>query len=152
MKKHKFTSVLNKSELAMYCISTLFIFLFVLFFVFYKILKFNIILSPTPCYLNKFFHIYCPGCGGTRALTELLNFNFFKSFIYNPIIIYSALIFACYYVCTTISILTKKYNFFKFHMIYIYIGIILLVVNFILKNILAIFFHIDPLGDISYYW
>jgi len=32
-----------------------------------------------PCPFNTFWHIYCPGCGGTRAVYALLDFDFLRA-------------------------------------------------------------------------
>lgn len=39
------------------------------------------------CYCLRKFHIYCPGCGGTRALHALLHLDILQSLKYNPFII-----------------------------------------------------------------
>ena len=38
---------------------------------------------PVQCLFKKFFHIFCPGCGLTRAFISILNFKFLESFKYN---------------------------------------------------------------------
>ena len=44
------------------------------------------------CVFLETFRIYCPGCGGSRSLSFLLDFNLIKSFIYYPPIPITALI------------------------------------------------------------
>ena len=39
-----------------------------------------------PCLFHKFTNLYCPGCGITRCLFSLLEFNFIKAFNYNPLV------------------------------------------------------------------
>ena len=36
-----------------------------------------------PCMFNKVTGLKCPGCGMTRAIHEILHFNFFQSIKYN---------------------------------------------------------------------
>ncbi len=48
------------------------------------------ILFPFPCVLYSFTGYYCPGCGGTRALSALLKGHIIRSFIDNPVIILTA--------------------------------------------------------------
>lgn len=37
------------------------------------------------CFYYKNFGVQCPSCGATRAFFSLLNFDFKKAFLYNPI-------------------------------------------------------------------
>ena len=46
-----------------------------------------------PCFLNTYFHIPCPGCGGTRAIEYLLQGRLWDSFLAHPLIVYAA---GCY--------------------------------------------------------
>jgi len=39
-----------------------------------------------PCPFNEFLHIYCPGCGSTRMIRSLLQFDFYQAFRYNPLL------------------------------------------------------------------
>ncbi|WP_018675179.1 DUF2752 domain-containing protein [Riemerella columbina] len=41
------------------------------------------------CPSYTWFKIYCPFCGGQRALHQLLNFNFIAALLYNPLFIIS---------------------------------------------------------------
>lgn len=38
------------------------------------------------CVYLKYFHIICPGCGMTRALRAMLEFDFVSAFTYHPMI------------------------------------------------------------------
>lgn len=40
------------------------------------------------CVFKNFFHLYCPGCGGTHALYALLHLHPLESFLYHPLVIY----------------------------------------------------------------
>ena len=44
------------------------------------------------CVLLERYQIYCPGCGGTRAIKALFRGHFIKSFWYHPFVIYAVLI------------------------------------------------------------
>ena len=89
---------------------------------------------PTcPIYTN--LGIYCPACGGTRAVISLLHFDFLSSILFNPIVIYT-LFFSTLY--TDSSTLFSKVLNINFNLI-IKIGIIIIVVNCIIKNILIFF-------------
>ncbi|MDP4142982.1 MAG: DUF2752 domain-containing protein [Bacillota bacterium] len=40
-----------------------------------------------PCIFRTYLHLYCPGCGATRATYELLHGNLRAAFRYNPLYI-----------------------------------------------------------------
>ncbi len=46
------------------------------------------------CFYKYFFGIPCPGCGMTRALRCILEFDFIGAFKYNPVIFFMPYIFA----------------------------------------------------------
>lgn len=125
----------------------------ILFSIIYKKFHIYISLFPYPCATVKFLHVYCPSCGGTRALNALINLSFFKSFMYNPIVLYVFLMFLYYYIKTTLSILfSKKFKPCSFNVMVVYIGLVIIFSNCFLKNFLAIFFNIDYLGNIHTFW
>jgi len=35
------------------------------------------------CPIEKFFHVYCPGCGVTRMIISMIEGNFYQAFRYN---------------------------------------------------------------------
>ena len=43
-----------------------------------------------PCLFHLATGYYCPGCGGTRAIASLLHGQLFRSFLYHPVILYTA--------------------------------------------------------------
>lgn len=153
MFKSNLNKLLSSSEKTLYILSSLVIIFSIFISIILKKFNLEISFSPYPCLSNKFLHIYCPGCGGTRALRLLLEFSFLKSFMYNPIVLYIFILFIYYYVGTTIYIISKgNYKIFTFSTSMIYTAIIILLLNFILRNILAIFFNIDYIGDIHSFW
>ena len=46
-----------------------------------------------PCLFHLVTGYYCPGCGGTRAIASLLHGQLFRSFLYHPVILYTAFLF-----------------------------------------------------------
>lgn len=103
-----------------------------------------------PCLFYRTMGYYCPGCGGTRAVIALVNGHFIKSFIYHPFVLYATAYFIPFLLTQTIykirrlfpkrepspdkiifSVMTVK----PFH---IYAGCILLMLQWIIKNIIII--------------
>lgn len=89
------------------------------------------------------FHLvtgyYCPGCGGTRALYLFLTGHWIKSFLFHPLVVYA--FFVCLYLCIR-KILDHKYHP-NARLLWIALG--LLAVNFVIKNLALVCFHVDLL-------
>ena len=84
-------------------------------------------------------HFYCPGCGGTRAVEYLLKGHLIKSFIYHPVVPYTALLVICYIISHTLNIFSKgKIKAMLFRPIYFYIMIAIILLQCIIKNLLII--------------
>lgn len=80
--------------------------------------------------------LYCPGCGGTRAVKSLLRGDFVKSFLYHPFVPYCAIM---YIVFMLYVFLKKHFKLFKkvFPVeIVIYIGVGVLLLQWVIKVIL----------------
>ena len=87
--------------------------------------------------------VYCPGCGATRAVRSFFSGRFIKSFLYNPAIFLSILLFLAYDVAALIAILKKKDKIsLPKPWMYIAIGSVMLL-NWLIRNILLLAFGID---------
>lgn len=125
----------------------------ILYFILYKTLSFEVTFTFMPCILHDIVHIYCPGCGGTRALVALLNFNFIESFLSNPLVIFILIIFSYFYFGILITILKNNgKQYFKFGNWIIYGLVIILIFTGIIRNIIMVFNGYDYLGDLYRYW
>ncbi len=95
------------------------------------------------CLFWKFFGIYCPGCGGTRALIAFLDGRFLLSAWYHPIVMYIALMYSCFMLSHTLEKLHFPFiRGMKFQVWEMYGALVVLAVNFVVKNVLNICFHI----------
>lgn len=106
------------------------------------------------CGLVTYFHVYCPGCGGTRAIEAFLHGDFVRSFLCHPVIVYLFLLFMAYFLPATYTFLLKRNGklYYSFHIATLWGLLVVVVFNFVLRNILLIFFHIDYLQDcVTYY-
>lgn len=106
-----------------------------------------------PCSIHEFFHLYCPGCGGTRAVYEFLNFHWIRSFFTHPFVLFVAVILADYYIGAVITLIRnngKRYYYLRTWFCYVALGIVIL--HTILRNVLLVYFHYDYIGDLLPYW
>lgn len=107
----------------------------------------------TTCGFAELLHLYCPGCGGTRSVYAMLRLDIVTSFLYHPLIAFLVVLFVEYYVGAIITMIKnngKRYYYLRVWFCYVALGIIVL--NFVLRNVLMVFWHIDPIGDLIQYW
>lgn len=149
MKKMK---EMTGSDVCFYLSSVIFI-VGLIYLIASKIFGFEISFSNMDCLFATVTHLYCPGCGGTRAVRALVSFHFIKSLLYNPIVIVGGLVWAYYYIG---SIITKIKNNGKVYASFcewsLWFVLIVLLGNFIIRNILLVCFHVDYIGDMISYW
>lgn len=99
-----------------------------------------------PCVFQELTGLYCPGCGGTRAVKALMKGNVITSFLYHPLVIYVVLVAAVFAFSYIIYAKTKNPKFrLHFDNKYAYIGIGIIVINFVIKNYYLIFETTDLL-------
>jgi len=103
-----------------------------------------------PCVLQELTGLYCPGCGGTRAAKALLKGDLISSFLYHPFVLYCVLL-ACLFCAAHLIYRKTKNPKYRLHFDnkYAYIGIGIIVVNFLIKNYLLIFEGVDLLNTLS---
>lgn len=100
------------------------------------ITDFEIISWLPKCEFLAVTGLYCPGCGGTRAVKCLLRGNLIRSFLYHPFVMYFAVgytVFMVYEFC--------KKHFKIFHKVFpvevvICVGVGVLILQWIVKVIL----------------
>ncbi len=89
------------------------------------------------CIWDKWFGVYCLGCGGTRAFFALIRGHFLRALWYHPLVFYGAVIYALFMGSHGMAFLTRgKIRGMTFHSGYLYAALVILVVNCILKNVL----------------
>ena len=123
------------------------LFLFALFYTLY----FNFIRDEGEgfkCAFQNLFMLYCPGCGGTRSLSALLELDFLNSFILYPPILISSFVIIEYDTRLFLSLIFKNKRFTDSYKFYTFLIIpVSIILNFLIRNILLIGFRIDTLGD-----
>lgn len=86
------------------------------------------------CPVYKYLGLYCPACGGTRAVISLFNFHIIDSILYNPIVLYTLITSTFYLIIETINIKFKKSISLPWKIL-IYIGLAILIINWIIQNL-----------------
>ena len=105
-------------------------------------------MTDVGCFVRRKFHIYCPGCGGTRAVIALLKFDFRQSLYYNPIVILLCLyVFLMIIFKITEIIYPEKQKHYRERIILGRILMIFIVSFAIIRNYLFVFWGIDMLGN-----
>ena len=110
------------------------------------ILYFNVFLQYVQvpsCVLWEYFGIYCPGCGGTRAVEALLRGHLLKSLWYHPLVLYTVVLFGSFMLTQTLErIGVPHVRGMKFRSWHLYGALAVLVINVIVKNFLMYQFQI----------
>lgn len=82
---------------------------------------------------------YCPGCGGTRAVMALFHGKIAASLYYHPFVIYMIVYYAAYEISHLMHSVTHgKIRGFYFCPLFYYIGIILIIIQWVVKNYLKL--------------
>ena len=103
------------------------------------------------CLMHRFF-IYCPLCGGTRAIAALTRFQFLEAWNYNALVVLLSVVVLGLDVWAWVRYFQKKEPLIILPQWSWITACVVLVAYFILRNVLMIFFGIDPTGDLGYFW
>ncbi len=105
------------------------------------------------CTLHDIVHIYCPLCGGTRAMVALLRGRLWYSLQCNPLSAYLAVGFVVFDVIAAVRIARRSEKpIVRIPLWYLILGIVLAVLVFVLRNALLIGYGIDNLDGLAAYW
>lgn len=99
------------------------------------------------CFVRELFHIYCPGCGGSRSLVALLKLQIVRSFLYYPALPYTVGVILGYDVCLLLDAKTKSESFTRKYPKWLWILIpVIIAFTCLLRNLLLLN-GIDTLGN-----
>ena len=101
-----------------------------------------------PCPFHALTGAYCPGCGGTRAVRALLAGKWLRSFVLHPFVPYVALLSGWFMISQTIERVSgsRIRIALRFRDVYIWIALLLIVVNCLVKNLALFVWHVDLLA------
>lgn len=95
------------------------------------------------CVFYRLFYVYCPGCGGTRALLALLRGDLITSVCYHPVVLYGAVVFGWFLLSHLLERLhVPGVHGARYHDWYFYVALALLALNCIVRNVLKFGFGI----------
>lgn len=106
------------------------------------------ILPPFPCAFACLTHLYCPGCGFTRALGALLRLDLPLALAANPMAIWLCLTLFYYEVAFLLAWRRGRRVSTLPAVVFAYA----LLGYAVLRNLLLVTGGIDPLGDLIQYW
>ncbi len=88
------------------------------------------------CVFRHVTGMYCPGCGGTRAVIALFQGQIMKSLWYHPLVLYSVILYTGFMLShTLVRLKVRHVSGWKFHNWYLYAMIAIIAANFVIKNI-----------------
>lgn len=101
-------------------------------------------ISIPGCWVAKHLGIYCPGCGGTRAVIALRHGRVIRSFFYHPLVVYFCAVYTAYVGTQTFARVFRfrRWRGLRWRNEYLYIGLGLLAAHTVIRNILLLVFHI----------
>lgn len=114
----------------------------------YLILQKIDLLPDSVCVMHDVLHLYCPGCGGTRATFAFLQGRFLYSLYCNPAVLLGAMLILHYEVGVILTLVKKngkRYYCSNVSLVILYLVVILLFT--IVRNYLLLAGEYDMLQD-----
>ena len=108
--------------------------------------------SVSVCLFKNIFKLYCPFCGSTRALWELLHLDFWKAVTYNPFLVIA---FACFAFCDIRVFVNLLKGRTATSIVPPAITRSLLwsaLIVTVSRALLLVFWCYDPIGDLAVFW
>lgn len=99
-------------------------------------------LTLPPCLFHQLCGYYCPGCGGTRAFRALLHGHILTAFCFHPFVPYAVAVYLSFMATqATERISRSKLPVgMRYHNGLVWLAVILIMGNFIVKNLLHYFY------------
>lgn len=97
------------------------------------------------CVLHTLTGLYCPGCGGTRAMQALFSGDLIEAFVYHPFVPFLAVFGTWFMISQTVERISggKIKIAMHFREIYMWIALVIIAINFLVKNLALVIWHVD---------
>lgn len=124
----------------------------ILAFPIYRAVAQGIASGFTGCLIHDRLFLYCPLCGGTRAVSALLRFELAEAFAYNAFVVLLVFLAVVLDVWAFVRLLRGHANLLPIPGWGWIVLAVLLVLYGVLRNYLMIAHGIDPVGDLGVFW
>lgn len=104
------------------------------------------------CFLHDHLYLYCPACGGTRALAALLRLDVVSALRFNPFLVLVAVLAVAFDVWALVRLLRGKKELLPLPGWFWIVSVVLMIVYAVLRNYLMIVHGYDPTGDLVNFW
>ncbi len=104
------------------------------------------------CFLHDLFFLYCPLCGGTRAVSALLRGALAEALACNALVVLVILAAIALYVVAWIRFFRRKERLLWLPRRWFLICVVAVAAFGIGRNLLMLTFSFDPLGDLIWFW
>ncbi len=104
------------------------------------------------CILHDRLFLYCPFCGGTRAVGALLRLDLAEALRFNPMVVGLAVILIVLDLIALVRLLLKKEPLIKIPAWLWSCALVIAIGYGVLRNYLMIAHGIDPIGDLGFFW
>lgn len=106
----------------------------------------------TGCLLHDHLFLYCPLCGGTRAVEALLHGRLVEAFSQNAYVVLLILVALILDAVALVRLAKGKETVLRLPGYFWILLAVIFVAWWILRNVLLIVFLIDPVGDLGAFW
>ncbi len=137
------TETEKRTERQLYIVGWICLAVCAVFFVLAERTDYRIFAYVPDCAFHRLTGLYCPGCGGTRALFLLLRGKPIRSFFFHPMAPYTAFLGGWFMISQTVERLSRGRVriAMRVRARYLWIALAITVVNCLIKNLALIIWH-----------
>lgn len=144
----------KKEETALFYIGWALVFVAAVLVLMYRTIPLPFLKLMPPCIFHSVTGLYCPGCGGTRAVSALLHGHIITAFLCHPLVPCAAITAGWFLVSQSIERISghRMRIGMKYRDVYIWTALGIVIINFIVKNLLLIIWNVDLLQGITLFY